>query len=48
MEITKIGERIKERRKELNLTQKDLAEGMHISDRLVSKWEVGESVPSLE
>ena len=48
MDIVKIGEKIKERSKALNLTQKDLADALHISDRLVSKWETGESVPLLE
>ena len=48
MDITKIGERIKERRRALNMTQKDLADAMHISDSLISKWETGESLPSLE
>lgn len=48
MEISKISERIKERRKELNMTQKDLADAMHVSNQLISKWETGESVPSLE
>ncbi len=48
MEISKISERIKERRKELNMTQKDLAEAMHVSNQLISKWETGESVPTLE
>ena len=37
MEISKICERIKERRKELNLTQKELADAMHVSNQLVSK-----------
>lgn len=48
MEISKIPERIKERRKELDMTQKDLADAMHVSNQLISKWETGESVPSLE
>ncbi|MDE6411925.1 MAG: helix-turn-helix domain-containing protein, partial [Clostridia bacterium] len=48
MEIAKIAEKIKERRKELNMTQKDLADAMHVSNQLISKWETGESVPSLE
>ncbi len=48
MDISKICERIKERRKELDMTQKDLADAMHVSNQLISKWETGESVPSLE
>lgn len=48
MEISKICERIKERRKELGMTQKELADVMHVSNQLISKWETGESVPTLE
>lgn len=48
MEISKICEKIKERRKILDMTQKDLADAMHVSNQLISKWETGESVPSLE
>ena len=34
-----------ERRKELNLTQKQLAEKLYVSDKAVSKWETGVSIP---
>lgn len=33
------------RRKELNLTQQQLAEMLHISDKVISKWETGRSLP---
>lgn len=32
------------RRKELNLTQQQLAEMLHISDKVISKWETGVSL----
>ena len=39
MDQKKIGAFIAQRRKELNMTQKELAEKMNITDRAVSKWE---------
>lgn len=48
MDIKKIGTKIKTRRIALGMTQKDLAQAIKISNQLVSKWETGESVPSLE
>ena len=41
MDQKKIGAFIAQRRKELNMTQKELAEKMNITDRAVSKWETG-------
>lgn len=43
MDVKKTGQLIAERRKELGLTQKQLAERLHVSDRAVSKWERGVS-----
>lgn len=40
-----IGERINSRRKELGLTQKQLAEKLHVSDKTVSRWETGRQIP---
>ena len=37
------GSFIKELRKEKNMTQKQLADHLHIADRAVSKWERGVS-----
>ena len=34
-----------ERRKAMNLTQKQLAEKLYVSDKAVSKWETGVSIP---
>lgn len=41
----KIGRFIAEIRKEKNMTQKELAEKLGISDKAVSKWENGRSMP---
>ena len=43
MDQKKIGAFIAQRRKELNMTQKELAEKLNITDRAVSKWETGVS-----
>ena len=45
MDQEKIGRFIAERRKAKNLTQLELAEKLFISDRAVSKWERGKSLP---
>lgn len=45
MNQEKIGKFIAERRKEQGLTQAALAEKFGISDRAVSKWETGKSMP---
>ena len=38
---------IKDRRHKLGLTQKQLAEKLDVSDKSVSKWERGESMPDI-
>ena len=45
MDQTKIGTFISKKRKERNLTQEKLAEKLGITDRAVSKWETGKSLP---
>ena len=45
MDQVKIGKFIAERRKEVNLTQMELAEMLGVTDRAVSKWETGRSMP---
>ncbi len=45
MDQVKIGKFIAECRKSVNLTQMQLAEKMNITDRAVSKWERGMSMP---
>ena len=45
MDQIKIGKFIAERRKCVNLTQMQLAEKLNVTDRAVSKWETGKSLP---
>ena len=45
MDQVKIGKFIAECRKKANLTQMQLAEKLNITDRAVSKWETGKSMP---
>ena len=45
MDQIKIGRFIAERRKMQNLTQAQLAEKLNITDRAISKWETGRSLP---
>lgn len=45
MNQIKIGKFIAERRKAANLTQMQLAEKLNVTDRAVSKWENGKSMP---
>ena len=45
MDQVKIGKFIAERRRQANLTQMQLAEKLNITDRAVSKWETGRSLP---
>lgn len=43
----KIGKFIASRRKELGLTQKSLAEKLYVTDKAISKWERGISLPDI-
>ena len=45
MNLMKIGAFIKEQRNKKNLTQAELAEKLNITDRAISKWETGKSMP---
>ena len=45
MDMIKIGEFIALKRKKQNLTQIELAEKLNITDRAISKWERGKSMP---
>lgn len=47
MDQAKIGRFIAERRKANHLTQMQLAEKLNITDRAVSKWETGKSLPDV-
>ena len=48
MDLIKIGKFISTKRKEKNLTQEELAEKLLITDRAVSKWERGLSLPDAD
>ena len=48
MDVIKIGKFIAERRKSKNITQEQLAEKLFITDRAVSKWERGLSLPDAD
>ena len=45
MDMIKIGKFLAEKRKENNLTQLELAEKLNMTDRAISKWECGKSMP---
>lgn len=47
MDCIKVGNLIKNLRKEKNMTQKEMAEELHISDKTVSKWERGLGCPDV-
>lgn len=40
-----INEIIKQHRKKLGLTQKEFADMLSVSDKTVSRWEIGNQVP---
>lgn len=44
MDAKKTGELIARRRKEQGLSQGELAERIHVTDKAVSKWETGGSL----
>lgn len=48
MDLKKIGKFIADCRKEKNITQEQLAEHLYITDRAVSKWERGLSLPDAD
>lgn len=47
MDTIKTGELIAEKRKELGLTQAQLGEQLHVSDKTISKWETGKGFPDI-
>ena len=47
MDQVKIGRFIKAMRKEKNLTQREIAERLSISEKTVSKWETGNGMPEV-
>ena len=47
MDLIKTGKIISEARKNKNMTQKELASKLHISDKAISKWERGLGYPDI-
>lgn len=47
MDAARTGSLIAERRKEQGLTQRELAERLHVSDKAVSRWETGRGCPDI-
>lgn len=47
MDLEKIGKFIKERRQEIGLTQKQLADMFGITAKAISKWECGQNAPDI-
>ena len=47
MENGKIGPFIRQLRKERHMTQKELASRLNVTDKAVSKWELGTSLPDV-
>lgn len=47
MNCNKVGKLIHQLRKEKNLTQKQIADKMNISDKTISKWERGQGYPDI-
>lgn len=47
MDNQKFGDFIKKLRKEKGLTQKELGDKLNITDKAISKWEIGLSFPDI-
>ena len=48
MDYEKIGTFILNLRKERNMTQQELADKLHVTDKAVSKWETGRGIPDIQ
>lgn len=48
MDVQQFGSFLQQRRKELSLTQADLAERLHVTDKAISRWERGVGFPDIK
>lgn len=48
MDNIQFGQFVAHLRKEKNITQKELADRLHVTDKAVSKWETGKGFPDLK
>ncbi len=48
LNLEMIGKKIEDKRKQLGMTQSDLAEKLFVTRQAVSKWEMGKSIPSMD
>lgn len=48
LNLERIGKKIEDKRKQLGMTQNDLADKLFVSRQAVSKWEIGKSLPSMD
>ena len=47
MNAKKVGWFIAQKRKEANMSQKELSDHLHVTDKAISKWERGLSFPDI-
>lgn len=43
-----ISEKLQNKRKEMNLTQEEIAEKIHVSRQTISNWETGRTLPDIK
>ena len=48
MDVVKIGEYISKLRRKKNMTQEELAKKLYVTNKAVSRWETGNSLPEIE
>ena len=48
MDVKNLGKTIAEQRKRLNMSQKNLADKLNVSNKTISKWECGNGIPDIE
>lgn len=48
MDLNKISNFIKQKRKELGITQDELAEKLFVTEKTISRWETGRGTPDIK